>query len=241
MMTILLQQNRILMSPAAGASGAKRPNLLDILAGGGTHAFDEGKAVSAARWCAARIALKEQMMTRLCAVTQSLRRNLVRAPDKASDKTDIGDKRQSLSRDVPLGNLLCLTYLSFQCAQTWEEAEAVAAELDGAEADPKLFHLFPSLHITIGLSCALADQVAVEAGIEYLLGWLIANQEGPPSLLTQQHKSQPGSVLPGELVEPASTAAQLAHSKGLDVVAKRLRRRPATGPPEGRGDERGGN
>lgn len=240
MMTILLQQNQVLMNLLAGSPSAKKPSFLDILSGGSGDALDEGKAVSGARGCAARIALKEQMAMKPRAVIQSLRRNLSRALDKAPDKVDSGDMRQFFIRDVPLGNFLCLTYFSFLCAKMWEEAEAVASELDGSETDPKLVHLFDLLHMTIGLSCAFAEQVAVEGGNRYQLGWLITNQEDPPFSVTQQHKSRPGSVPHGKLVEPAWIAAQLAYLKDLDVMAERIRKRPAPGQPEGRNDEKAG-
>lgn len=149
--------------------------------------------------------------------------------------------RKFFVKDVFLGNFSCLTYSSLLCAKMLEEPAVVASELDGSQAGPRLAHLFGSPHMTIGLSCASVERMAVEGGNWYQPQWLLTNQEEPPLSVTQQFTSRPGSAPRKKLAEPAWIAAQLAYLKDWDVVAERFRKRPATGPPEGRSDEKGGN
>ena len=87
----------------------------------------------------------------------------------------------------------------------------------------------------IALGAVFAEQVSVEGGSRYQLGWLLTGLEEPPFATTSQRKPHPGGAPHGRLVEAQWVAAQLAYLKDLDVMQERLKKQKAAEPSPGKG------
>ena len=134
---------------------------------------------------------------------------------------------------MALGSYRCLTYFSFLLARLWEDGELLrqAFALDPGSADTA--RRMELLHMDVALGAVFAEQVSVEGGSRYQLGWLLTGLEEPPFATTQQRKPQAGGTPHGRLVEAQWVAAQLAYLKDLDVMQERLRKQKAPeGPPK---------
>jgi hypothetical protein len=227
--SLLMQQNQMLMAMLAKAPGARDP-MVDLLGGGaGSDLLDESR-VSGARGCAARALLREQMLAKPSAVATAVRKNLTRALDKSTPEP--GDMRAFFTQHVALGSYNCLTYFSFLLARLWEDAEHLRAAMSADPSSAEAQRRAELLHMDIALGAVFAEQVSVEGGARYQLGWLLTGLEEPPFATTSQRKPKPGQSPHGRLVEAQWVAAQLAYLKDLDVMQERLRKQRG---PEGPG------
>lgn len=243
LLQMLVAQNEMLMKlltsrQEAGSPTAAAGSLEDLLSGGGGGLLDDSK-VSGARGCAARGALKQQLAARPAAGTAAIRRNLAQAMDRPVEALVPGDMRRFFTESVPLGTYTGLTYSSFLLAKLWEEAEETAAALARSPGTaPEVVRAFERLHLSVGLGCVYAEQVATEGGSRYQLAWLLTGLEEPPFAMTQLHKPRPGALPHGRLVEPQWVAAQLAYLRDLDLMQERMRRQGAAEEGRSKGSGR---
>jgi hypothetical protein len=133
--------------------------------------------------------------------------------------------RQFFSREVPLGNFNCLTYMAFMLAKIWEQGEHLRRELVISEGSTASMKKFDSMLMTVSLGCVFAEQVAVEGGTQYQLGWLMTGLEEPPFAQTSLHKPKQGGPPHGKFPEAQWIAAQLAYLRDLDVMSERVKKR----------------
>lgn len=168
MLQMLMHQNQLLMQLLASkeSGGSRGPTgSVDELLGGNDGSLLDDSKVSGARGCAARVALRQQLSARPAAGANTIRRNLAQAMDRSVEALLPGDMRRYFSAAVPFGSYMGLTYYGFLVAKLWEEAEEIAAALAGApETSPELKKAFERLHLTVGLGCVFAEQVATEGG-----------------------------------------------------------------------------
>jgi hypothetical protein len=164
------------------------------------------------------------MIARPTAVVTALRKNLAKALNKQPSALDPADMEAFFTRQVPLGNYVGLTYMSFLLAKLWQQAEVLDAALSQAHVPEEVTRAAARLHMDIGLGCTFAEQVAVEGGARYQLGWLLTGMEEPPFSAVQQNKPRPGTLPHGKLVEAQWVAAQLAYLKDLDVMFDRMKK-----------------
>ena len=144
--------------------------------------------------------------------------------------------RAFFTQHVALGSFNCLTYFSFLLARLWEDAEQLSAAFVADPSSPATLRQAEMLHMDIALGSVFAEQVSVEGGSKYQLGWLLTGLEEPPFATTSQRKLQPGRVPHGRLVEAQWVAAQLAYLKGLDVVNERMKKQRGGDPGKGEKD-----
>ena len=142
--------------------------------------------------------------------------------------------RAYFTHHVALGNYNCLTYFSFLLARLWEDSERlwVAMTTDPSLAESQ--RRVELLHMDIALGSVFAEQVSVEGGAKFQLGWLLTGLEEPPFAMTSQRKPKAGQTPHGKLVEAQWVAAQLAYLRDLDLMQERLRKqRGPDAPPKG--------
>ena len=132
-------------------------------------------------------------------------------------------------QDVPFGNYTCLTYFAFLLAKLWEQAEVLRRQLATTDQSGAALQKAEVMMLHATMGCIFAEQVAVEGGARYQLGWLLTGLEEPPWNTTQSHRPRPGALPHGKLVEAQWVAAQLAFMKDLDVMQERLRKQGGGG------------
>ena len=125
----------------------------------------------------------------------------------------------------PLGQSRCLTYCAFLLAEIWRLAEKGQ---------------WDNLRAMVGLGAVFIDQVAVEGGRTYQLGWLMTGLEEPPfsSVEGRVPSKLPTTVAHSRLAEPRWVAASLGFLRDMDTIAERTMK---LGKGRGRGRGRKGD
>ena len=152
----------------------------------------------------------------------------MRALDKST--SDPADLRAYFTHHVAFGNYSCLTYFAFLLARLWEDSELLRIALTTTPGSEEVLRRADLFQMDVALGAVFAEQVSVEGGSRYQLGWLLTGLEEPPFATTSQRKPHPGVAPHGKLVEPQWVAAQLAYLKDLDVMQERLKKQKATEP-----------
>lgn len=215
---LLAQNQAFLALLSRGPKRAGDADPLDFLFKGPVDVDDEEK-VTGARGCAARHVVNEAHRRRPARVVEKIRSLLAESLGVDADELKPADLKNYFEKKVPLGNFRMLTYTAFGLAAVWEKLER--KELDAAQS-------------LVGLLAVFCEQVALEGGTHYQLGWLLTGLEPPPFSAVAQNKPVGDGLAHARLADPKWVAANLAYLRDMDLVAERTRR---THKGHGKGDK----
>jgi len=162
-------------------------------------------------------------------VAATVKKLLARARKKDVTKLEPDDMLTFMEETVPFGHYKCLTYFGFLLATLWKHYQEKN---------------FAELEALLALGCVFTEQVAVEGGQHYKLGWRLTGLEEPPWSKVQARKANSDEAH-ARLADPRWVTANLAYQRDLDLMAERTKKMHQ--PPQkskkgdGRGAEGGGD
>lgn len=222
LMSLMQQQmemNRVLVERMTD----QKPRSLDPLGplvAGSIDLDDVGSKLLGARGCASRQLVIDQMTANPAGVSASIRANLARCRKVPVSHIEPRDMEVHFKEEVPFGTHTCLTYYGFLLARLWATAETAMAAAPGSEAAQRAWE---EVHAKIGLGCVFTEQVALQGGSRFKLGWMLTGEEDPPFGIVRDHRSTPDQATTrmNRLADPRWLTANLAYMEDLAKLEER--------------------
>ena len=122
--------------------------------------------------------------------------------------------------EVPFGTHTCLTYYGFLLARIWATAETAMAAAPGSPAAQRAWE---EVHAKVGLGCVFTEQVALQGGSRFKLGWMLTGEEDPPFGIVRDHRHTPDQATTrmNRLADPRWLTANLAYMEDLAKLEER--------------------
>ena len=214
----------IMEASSAGKSASSKghapsDDVLGFLTVGSASVDEGGKPIPGVRGIAAREIVVENFDKNPGASLKSTRRLLAKSRRKTLASLEPGDMEALMEHQVPFGDKKCLTYWGFSMARLW----AMMEEGQHLEA-----------HALIGRLCGTVEQVALQGGTSYELGWMLSALPEPPFQTTAKHQPPAAASLQSlgthaTLADPRVVTVCLGALQDYDQIAERASRLGAGG------------